>query len=264
VTTADGWTITFDKLLVSIGGADLSGADCNEYSSTDYERILNLMLPGPQKVNELYGLGNCSLGYMLSGAYHDDVVIGQAVTQDDVRLMRRGPAAASDDSFDYVRPRTLHVEGRATNGQTNKTFRWGLAQRAEYKDCRVDGELSAPREFALRSEQKLSVNVTIDLAGLFDSRGWTTSPFAPILEGEVAIEPRFQAFADADLLFGNNDGEVTLEELGKVQIKQLRAGGRYAIPAASNILTLRDFVREQNVTRRLANQIDGAICLGLP
>jgi hypothetical protein len=59
VVTADGWSLSFQKVLLGIGPMQL-GDDCikyAEYSEPGYERIVEVTAAGPQKVSIMYGLG---------------------------------------------------------------------------------------------------------------------------------------------------------------------------------------------------------------
>ena len=55
--------LAFDQVLLAIGPIQL-GDDCTkyaEYSEPGYDRIVNLKVPGPQKVSIMYGLGRCDI-----------------------------------------------------------------------------------------------------------------------------------------------------------------------------------------------------------
>ena len=44
----DGWSITFDRFLISLGQAELQGDACTPYSDADYRRIFDGRTSSPQ------------------------------------------------------------------------------------------------------------------------------------------------------------------------------------------------------------------------
>jgi hypothetical protein len=52
----------------------------------------------------------------------------------------------------------------------------------------------------------------------------------------------FGVFADADSRYGNNDGEVTLDELGRVPLTDIAIADRYADRQKEDWKTLEDYV----------------------
>src|SRR6202012_4497922 len=62
VTTADGWTISFDRVFIDMGNEGFSDS-CTVYGEADYDRILNLAAGQNQKLGLLHGLGTCDLRF---------------------------------------------------------------------------------------------------------------------------------------------------------------------------------------------------------
>jgi len=69
VTTADGWSIAVDRLLLGIGNTSLgndeaswssSSNQCTHYSDAHYGRLLDGRLRTDQKVGTIFGLGQCN------------------------------------------------------------------------------------------------------------------------------------------------------------------------------------------------------------
>src|SRR6185503_16712943 len=70
VSTADGWQLSFERLLVGLGSASLEGSAggsaCVSYADARYDRLFDFAALGaPQKLSEVYGLGACSLWFRL-------------------------------------------------------------------------------------------------------------------------------------------------------------------------------------------------------
>src|SRR5512133_797667 len=62
-SAGDGWTVTLERFLVSLGSMMLQDPSCTEYASAWYGRVLDLAQPGPQRLGQLWGLNDCRLTY---------------------------------------------------------------------------------------------------------------------------------------------------------------------------------------------------------
>ncbi len=209
--TADGWQISFDRVLVSIGRTSLDGDKCSVYSDADYGRVLSLIgAPDRQKINESYAIGTCDFGFAIANAA-DDSLLGNGATADDKTFLR---TAGSDD---YGGPSgiSLFVSGTARKGEATLTFAWPFRGRARYRECQnsVDGVVE--RGLSLPQNGDVAVNVTLHAEALFVES--VTDPNAAL---------RFDDIARADAL-GNNDGEVTLDELSKIPLSDLQQDMMY-------------------------------------
>jgi hypothetical protein len=203
--TADGWAISYRRLLLGLGDAELGGERCTEYSEADYDRIFDMLQPEPQKVNVQYALGFCELDYELVNPSGESL-LGAGVSPEDAAFMR------TPGSDDYARQRgvSLYAEGQATLGNVTKRFAWSFRWQVEYDDC---GSASRGTSFSgveLRQGEPTSIELLIAGEALFQ-----TQP-----DPELALL-RFAPLADADTLTGNDDGVVTLEELGAVKLADL-------------------------------------------
>lgn len=198
VTTSDGWSVKFARVLVSIGSADVEGEGCAEYADADYFRILDGRLRTPQKVGLIYGFGTCSFELRARNPENDSL-LGEGVTEQD-KLAMRDPVTNAYDEFAGI---TYWVSGYAERAGVRKTFEWKYRRRrVAYEECLVDG---ASKEFALRADQQVTVEVRVHAAALFQDA----------LEHDKA-KLRFDPIATAD---GNADGIVTLEELDEVTME---------------------------------------------
>jgi len=203
--TADGWAISFQRFLIGLGDAELGGERCTEYSEADYDRIFDMQQAEPQKVNVQYALGFCELGYELLHPSGESL-LGAGVSPEDAVFMR------TPGSDDYAQQQgvSLYAEGQATLGSITKSFAWAFRWQVEYDDC---GAASREMSFSgveLRQNEPLNIELLIAGEALFQ-----TTP-----DPELATL-RFGPLADADTLTGNDDGAVTLDELGEVKVADL-------------------------------------------
>ena len=75
--TDDGWQVTFEELLLVVGdvgltdttvgqaGTDLGRCTSGPYAGFAYVRLLDLTVAGPQKVAQVFGLGDCTLTFQV-------------------------------------------------------------------------------------------------------------------------------------------------------------------------------------------------------
>jgi hypothetical protein len=203
--TTDGWSISFDRVLVDVGDVNLDGDNCDTYSDANYDRIFDLKTSGKQKVSILYALRQCDVGFRVSSPSVNTLLM-PGVTEAD-RTMMRTPGS---DAFAQQSGMSIYVRGQAVLGDTTKTFEWPFRLRARYRHCAVD----ANRGINLSSNAAQTLNLTLTPAILF----------ADALDLEHA-HFRFQVFADADTELGNNDGAVTLDELARVPAASAGFGG---------------------------------------
>ncbi len=189
--TSDGWSIDYDRFLVTIGHTWLSSEECDVYSEADYSRIVDARRREPQKLSLLYADGRCGLSFAVT-APDEDSLLTPGVTQGDKDFLREwgaGPDAGI----------SMRVEGRATDGARVKHFRWSYRRYSGY-DCSAG--VDAGPLFVLSHEREENATITLRGEALFE------------LERELAPGTlRFAPFAEADDVFGDGDGEITTEEL---------------------------------------------------
>jgi hypothetical protein len=223
-STEDGWDIGFDRLLFALGRVDLGGSGCNTYSTASYTRLLDVQQPVSQKVCESYALGQCDFGFGIS-ALAIDSPLGINVSAQDLTFMRTLGSDRFVDS-DMV---TAYVEGHAVKGHLTKHFAWAFRGRFAYSGCAI--EASAP-EFALPESGSLTIDLQIRGEALLEDQIDT-----------AGAKLRFAPLADADTRFGDNDGQITLDELAQVPLTALSTLGYAAVDRGTRAWqTLGDYV----------------------
>lgn len=192
VSTADGWTITYSRIWVSIGQLGLSGDDCDEYAGANYFRVLDGKNPEPQKVGLMFGRGTCSLRFVASSPIESSL-LGPGVTEADAGQMR----VPATDPWQTNQAISYWVEGSAEKGTSKKVFSFRFRkERLIHSDCTFDGATTFP----LGESEQRSLPLALHPELLF-------------LDGSdpTKASVRFEPFASAD----DGDGVLTLDELSK-------------------------------------------------
>lgn len=211
--TADGWDITFERVLVSLGRVSLDGDDCSVYSDPRYGRVLSLLgAPDAQKISESYALGRCDFGFAIGNASSDSL-LGVGATADDLAFLR----TAGSDHYGGPSGISMFVSGRAHQADRTLTFAWAFRGRARYRQCQTVLQ-DAPQggSLSLKQDGDVSLDVTLHAEALFAESA---------SDRNAAL--RFEPIAQADAL-GNGDGEVTLDELRLVPLSELQMDTAYA------------------------------------
>ncbi|MFN7133996.1 MAG: hypothetical protein ACK4N5_18105 [Myxococcales bacterium] len=216
----DGWTITFDRFLVTVAEITVAGADGEVAARQPTPKLFNLKQPGPvpvERFTELPSQEYPNISFALAPA-KDALPITASV--DDAALMVAGGYS-------------VFVSGEAVRGSERKTFRWGFTTDTLYEACEA-GDLGAGATVPDGSDE--TVQLTIHGDHLF---------FDHLASDDAKM--RFDAFAAADKPVtpgGAPDGEITLAELAAVDLTELPAG-QYGTGSIANVNTLRDFVTAQ-------------------
>ena len=199
LTTPDGWTVSFERLLAGIGSIQIEGEGCNGYSEPRYTRLFDFAepMPSPQKVAQAYGLGTCELGFELSPP-QVDALLGQGVTAADLELMR---VELKDAWIRDPEQTSVRVIGTATRGSIVKQFEWVFRMEYDIERCAEGKDGQPGSTLVLEGGAEVSRTIVIDAAELFRE---SADPEAPL---------RFDALAESD---ADADGVITLEELDKV------------------------------------------------
>jgi hypothetical protein len=212
ITTADGWSVSFERVLLSIGYLTLEKSDdCDSYAGANYGRLLDFGRSGPQRVGAVYAIGRCDVGFALAEP-PSNAVLGAGVSVADLAFMRE----KGSDKYASDRAISFFVAGSATRSTETKTFHFELRRALVYEDCRApDGQ--APT-VALGSDQSVAFDLRVRAQALLQDD----------LDDQVA-ELAFDPFARADDEAGDRDGEVTLDELGELPLGELgKASGAWA------------------------------------
>lgn len=213
---SDGWSVSFDTFLVSIGNlAGKAGEGGKEIGAPAFH-IVDLAQASDGEGYELATLDAPAgrydhYGYQLRS---DAGAIGYNVDAADVAAMKSGGYS-------------LWVKGSATKGGVTKTFDWPFTMKLTYSHCDLGGSVDG---------NTLVAQATIHADHLF-------------YDDAVSEEPNvaFQLIADAD---ANADGAVTLDELAGVDIRaqQRYQVGSFKDPAGDTITNLEQFVERQVIT----------------
>lgn len=213
---SDGWAITFDTFLVSIGNvAGKAGEGGKEVGDTRFYVVDLAQASG----------GN---GFELStfeapGGYYDHYGYQLRAEPTAIAVNADPGAAAAMQAMGY----SLWVRGSATNGTVTKTFDWPFTLKLTYAHCDLGGSVDG---------NNLVAQATIHADHLF-------------YDDAVSDEPNlaFQLIADSD---ADGDGTITLEELAATDI---RGEARYQVgslvhPSGVAIENLRQYIELQVVT----------------
>ena len=229
-TTADGWTVTYDRFLIDVGHANLNGDSCAEYSDARYDRIFDGRHQGAQKVSESYALGKCSFRFRLNSP-DDRTLLGTGVSEADKTEMR----TPGSDAHAKDRGVSLIVAGSAVKGNVKKTFSWSFRRRVGYEDCRITEDDATISGVVLRSGEKLPIDIALHgEALLLDD-----------LDPDVGVL-RFDPFANAD---ADDDGVITMEELDAVALPSVSVNAGDAGVDGGTLETFGDYVYEGLVPR---------------
>ncbi len=205
--TEDGWTISFESFVMSIGYTRLGLSDaCSDYAGSvfgpgrGYNRLLDLNAAEVQRISSIRLIGTCSFGFW-NREPEDDSVLGEGVTEE----LRDELLEKKDDLFTDQLGTTLYVQGEATRGEDRKTFEWSFRQGIRRQNCEVETEAGLERGIRLESDERRTYELFTDAKSLFQAAPDDASlAFAPI--------------ASADDEYGDGDGKVTLDELQLVPV----------------------------------------------
>lgn len=214
----DGWTLTFDRFLVSVGELTLAQAGEPEGAEEPRYQIFDLAQPSG-------GAGfSVTSAQVPAGAYDGlryhiapaaDAIAGDA-TEEDVQRMRDGGLS-------------IYVEGQAERAGVVKRFAWGFATRTDYAHCKstavvADGGVA-------------TAQLTVHGDHLFYDDLFSPTP-----------NVTFDLFAAAD---ADADGEITRAELEATDIRPL---SNYQVGDLIEIHDLWSFLEQQTTT---IGHIDG-------
>lgn len=235
----DGWTVTYKKFLVTIGGfrarSTLGGKNIGD--ATLFVLDLKNAPPGGYVTVSLQGVD--ALRYDKVG---EDMPAASPVaralpptTSADAKLM-------SDNGY------ALYFEGEMTkpDGQSCKpsdpksckpapkiTFKWGFAMGTSFDDC---GSATGDTGFVVPSGGSVQVKPTIHGDHWF---------FSDVTQGAEVTTRYAQYIADCDL---DNDGETTMDELRAVKSSDVFPSPRYKLSGtvgSTPIATAFDYVKAQ-------------------
>lgn len=214
---ADGWSIEFDRFLISVGEVAVAEAGSGPAIEETQFQVFDLAADSG-------GAGQMVVaGIVPGGAYDqtsymvapsDELVAGNA-SEDDVARMKEGGLS-------------VYLAGKATKGGEVKTFAWGFTTRTHYHACQSMAVVDAAAP--------ASVQLTIHGDHMFLDDLFSETPSV-----------RFDLIAEAD---GDGDGNITQAELEAVDLRPLE---NYQV-GSTNIFDLWHFI--EHLTSTLGH-IDG-------
>ncbi|MFI5298421.1 MAG: hypothetical protein ACHREM_10005 [Polyangiales bacterium] len=245
--TTDGWSISFDRFLITIGNASLEGDACSPYNDAGYRRVFDGSALEPQRLSILYGLGTCGFSFRVRNPDFDSLLTA-GVTADDLTMLRT-PGTDTYATTDSAV--SVYVRGHAQKGSANKTFTWSYRQpRLRFDGCAVDATSSYVLT-TINANDALTFELALHAEALFQDA----------LDPAVA-RLRFAPYADADDVTGNGDGDVSLDELGKVSLEAIGLSASQLAtldPTAASWTTFEDFVY-LGLFPRIVRRADAEFC----
>ena len=204
----DGWSVGFDRFLVSVGAVEVAGA--GSLSEPRFQ-VFDLV-EGSEGAGQEVAVAQVPVGR------YDDTAFVIAADPDAVA----GNASPADMATMKDGGYSLYVAGSARKGTVTKRFQWGFTTRTSYAACASQAQLrvGAPAE----------VQLTIHGDHLFYDDLFAEEP-------NVAFD--LVAAADVD-----GDGEVTQAELAAVDLRPLE---NYQV-GSTDITDLWRFIEQQTTT----------------
>lgn len=194
--TGDGWTIQFEKLLLSMGYTVLAGEDCEVYGDARYNVLFDLTVPGKQKLGDVYGLAACNLQFHVSSLYWPGY-LGNGVTLEDRGLVWDRNDLVAHSYFGA----TIYIRGSARRESVTKHFAWRFRPTYAFTKCKNPADGTSNTSLNLIGGEKIFPLVTFHPEELFRDGVGTDAKI------------RFDPLAEADI---NADDEVSLEEVSQI------------------------------------------------
>ncbi|NOK34675.1 hypothetical protein HMI49_15860 [Corallococcus exercitus] len=211
----DGWSVKYDKFLVKLGEVKVANHEGETAAEQTAAKVYDVHRPGPVDVatfNDLSSEEWDEVSYAIAPVA--DATAGNADAEDVARMNTEGWS--------------VYVEGTATKGTATKRFHWGFATNTLYEHCEnedIGNGVTVPKGGTE------TVQLTIHGDHLF---------FDDLQSSDAKM--RFDAIAAADSAgIVGPDGEITLDELGLVDLTSLPSN-QYGTGGAGSVRTLRDFV----------------------
>lgn len=253
VSTDDGWTIQFDRLLAGLGNVSLDGEGCNEYAGAGYDRLFDFAVDRTTKLGEAYGLGACDLQFRLRWP-SPEAILEEGVRASDLAMMREVlttlPMTQPMPGMEGPVVRTtVYAKGVATRAGKSKHFAWLLSGRFTLGECAESPGASSTSALTLAGGNELRPVITFHGEELFHL---SPKPGAPLV---------FDWLANADT---NNDGDISMEELAAApapMMEMMGGGGPDAgmmDPTAIDLPGLLGFLGNERLPQMA--HLDGSRC----
>lgn len=207
---ADGYTVKFSKFLLALGGLSIGDRDGVIGAELKTQKIYDLHAKGPHAVHSA----------TVAAKRWDRVGISISKAVGAVA----GNAAAADVSLMNDKGYAVYVAGEAEKGGKKVSFAWGFTTETGYRECR---EQTVGDGVAVPTGGTATIQFTIHGDHLFYDDLQSTDPSL-----------RFEAIAAAD---ADGNGEVTLDELARVDLTKLPSG-QYGTGGDGSVTHLGGFV----------------------
>ncbi|MBK8997058.1 MAG: hypothetical protein IPM35_15100 [Myxococcales bacterium] len=212
---ADGWSVTYQKFLVSIGQivvADSKGTIAGELPEL---QVLDMTRPGPHTLGTLANLPAKNWDRM-----------SYAIAPPGATAQVHATATSADLELLQQKGYGVYFEATAKKGTLEKSLSWGFTQKTTYKECK--GDLDGKETHGAVVTNGGTDTIELTLHG--------DHPYYDDLASPDAVL-RFAPISAAD---SPEDGVVGLDELAKVKLSTI-PDGTYGVGAA-NIDDLGAFV----------------------
>lgn len=233
---ADGWSVTYDRFLVTIGNVRAARSDADETLANTKVHVLDLK-------NSPAG------GYVISEFTDVSAVrwdrFGFDLPNAGAGAATLPPTTAADVDFMIQNRYSIYFEGSIDKADgescpsgdpaacvpaSKVTFRWGLSAGTAFDDCATEDGFTG---FAVPASGTVQVKPTIH------GDHWFFNNFTA---GAELTKRYAQYIADCDL---DGDGETTLDELRMVSAADVFPTSKYNLSGAGNIQNAYDYVLAQ-------------------
>jgi hypothetical protein len=232
----DGWTVTYDRFLITIGNVRASSTGSDETLADPTTFVLNLKnAPAGGYViatfNDASAIRFDRFGFDLPNAGAGTKTLAPT-TPDDLALLTDGGYSIYFEGSISKPDGQSCPPGGMCMPQSTITFRWGLPAGTSFDDCATEDGFTG---FAVPTGGAVQVKPTIHGDHWF---------FNNVTSGVELTERYAQYIADSDL---NQDGETTVEELKQVEAAAVFPSPKYNLSGALGgpVMTAYDYVVAQ-------------------
>jgi len=214
---SDGWSVTFDKFLVNIGGIIVAQGEGTPAITENTFKIYDLTRQGPTEI---------AIREVSTGRYNNtNYSISPADASTEI-----GNAALDDLDIMKNNGYSVYVEGRAEKtGENTKTFTWGFSTDTHYHGCESAADVSdggtAVIQLTIHGDHlfyddlfSAEPNVSFDIPAQADAdsndeiskeelRGFDISTLANYQVGSTGIDNLWEYISYLTKTLGHIDGE---------------------------------------------------------
>jgi hypothetical protein len=216
----DGWTVRYDKFLVSFRNIVVADARGAEAGGLEASILFDNTLPGVKSIVELDGVPAKAwdrVSYEIAPVT-EDTALSEGVPQADKALMIDGGYS-------------LFASGVGSKDDVDKRFAWGFAIGTRYEDCQAEADGRLEPGVIVTNNGELEAQLTTHGDHLFYDR------LQPSPDPSVRTSLRFEGLAAAD---ADEDGTITLDELNAtpLDVRTYDPSGRGAATLGAFVTTL--------------------------